>query len=89
MGVAGRQAKVGRAKHQSLMTLAYPVNGPSAVYKSDYLYLYRLNKNTNVSIGMKHFYTRRKFSKIKQTNGLPGLSMSIPLVDRVIVVPAT
>lgn len=31
MGVAGRKAKAGRAKHKPLLTLAYPKIGPSAV----------------------------------------------------------
>ena len=37
MGVAGRQAKIGRAEHKPLMTLAYPKIGPSAVSMLGYL----------------------------------------------------
>ena len=39
MGVAGRQAKTGRAKHKPLMILAYPKIGPSAVSMLGYLKL--------------------------------------------------
>ena len=95
MGVAGRQAKIGRAVHKPLMTLAYPKIGPSAVSMLGYHFGIKPTQILqhelqvcfdNFFIGKTEIHVRKKLVEIKGTteqflNGREVIEKSMLRVD--------